>query len=53
MMEFALIATFDRGRSGAMTMLQFFTHGAVIIFTVFVIVYLLLRFVRDNKKSNR
>ena len=43
MMEFALIATFDKDRSDSMTMMQFFTHGAVIIFTVFVIVYLLVK----------
>lgn len=53
MMEFALIATFDKDRSNAMTMMQFFTHGAVIIFTLFVIVYLLVKFIKLKEKSNR
>lgn len=48
MMEFALIATFDKDRSDSMTTMQFFTHGAVIIFTLFVIVYLLMKFAKGN-----
>lgn len=52
MMEFALIATFDKERSDAMTMMQFFTHGAVIIFTSFVIVYLFIIFVKAKREHN-
>ena len=46
MMEFTLIATFDKERSVAMTMMQLFTHGAIIVFTVFVIVLLLVQFTK-------
>ena len=53
MMEFALIATFDKERSYSMLLMQYFTHGAVIIFTLFVIVYLLVKFVKGNNRINQ
>ena len=53
MVEFALIATFDKDRSNAMTMIQFFTHGAIIIFTLFVIVFLLVKFTKAGKDNIR
>lgn len=53
MMEFALIGTFDKERSGAMITMQFFTHGAIIIFTVFVIVFLLVKFAEAKKNNER
>ena len=43
MMEFALIATFEPERS-SMLLMQFITHGAVIIFTIFVIVHFIIKF---------
>ncbi len=47
MMEFALIATFDKDHSEAMIMMQFFTHGAIIILTLFEIVLLILKYVHS------
>ena len=46
MMEFALIATFDTGMSHSMLLMQYFTHGAILIFTIFVIVHLLSKYRR-------
>ena len=46
MMEFALIATFDTDKSRSMFIMQFLTHGAILIFTVFVIVYMFVGFVK-------
>ena len=48
MMEFALIATFDTGGSRSMLIMQFLTHGAILIFTVFVIIYMFVRFVKSK-----
>ena len=53
MMEFALIATFDKNRSDVMTMMQFFTHCAIIIFTLFVIAHLLVKFIKGNNRINQ
>ena len=44
MMEFALIATFDPDRSHSMVLMQFFTHGAIIIFTIIVIVHFIVEY---------
>lgn len=51
MMEFALIATFDKDRSNAMIMMQFFTHGVIIILTVFVIVLLFVKYAIQGRLS--
>ena len=48
MMEFALIATFDTGGSRSMFIMQFLTHGAILIFTVFVIIYMFVRLVKSK-----
>ena len=53
MMEFALIATFDKERSYSMLLMQYFTHGAVIIFTLFVIAHLLVKFIKGNNRINQ
>ena len=52
MMEFALIATFDPEGSGAMVMMQFFTHGAILVFTAFVIVHLFMKYLRQPSFKN-
>lgn len=52
MMEFALIETFDADHSDAMVYMQYFTHGAIIAFTVFVIVYLILRYKRSENDAD-
>lgn len=44
MMEFALIATFEAERSFAMILMQYLTHGAIIIFTIWVIIHFIIRF---------
>ena len=46
MMEFALIATFDTGENNSMYIMQFLTHGAIILFTVGVIVHLTIKWAR-------
>ena len=48
MMEFALIATFDTGGSHSMFVMQFLTHGAILIFTFFVIVHMFVGFVKSK-----
>ena len=49
MMEFALIATFDSAKSNSMQVMQFMTHGAVIIFTVIVIFLLFAKYRRSDR----
>ena len=51
MMEFALIATFDKGRSDSMIRMQFFTHGTIILFTVFVITYFIVCAIRARRAA--
>ena len=49
MMEFALIATFDTNESHSMLLMQYFTHGAILIFTVFVIVHLFSKYLKGQR----
>lgn len=44
MMEFALISTFDTEKSQSMIIMQFLTHGAIIIFTLITIIHLFFEF---------
>ena len=46
MMEFALIATFDEGKSSSMVLMQYLTHGAILIFTVYVIILMIIKYLR-------
>ncbi len=51
MMEFALIATFDTSRSRSMMIMQYLTHGAILIFTLFIIVHLITAFIKAGNKT--
>lgn len=50
MMEFALIATFDTDVSYSMLLMQYFTHGAIVLFTGCVIVRLMVKWAKGGKK---
>lgn len=51
MMEFALISTFETERSSAMILMQYFTHGAIIIFSIFVIIHFFIQFKRSTEQT--
>lgn len=51
MMEFALISTFETERSYAMVVMQYLTHGAIIIFTIFVTIHFIIEFKRSSTNS--
>ena len=48
MMEFCLIATFDEGGSQSMVVMQYLTHGAILIFTVGVIAHLAIKYYKKD-----
>lgn len=48
MMEFALIATFDTEKSDSMVLMQYFTHGAILIFTIIVIIHLHMKYIKSR-----
>lgn len=52
MMEFALIATFDTDKSDSMVIMQFLTHGAILFFTVFIIIYLTAAFIKYKNNAH-
>ena len=52
MMEFALIATFDTEHSSDMILMQYLTHGAILLFTLFVIVLLLVSGIRIAQRED-
>lgn len=51
MMEFALISTFETERSYAMVLMQYLTHGAIIIFTIFVTIHFIIEFKQSSTNS--